>query len=165
MWWRSTAETATAELDELRVRYRELVESVDSRRQDAGLQNRTPEVGSTSAAEEQDEATPTSILDQARAELLEVCRNFDQAVPYFRVKNSTDAFSNRLKSDERLRLAHEVGADGSFIRWCVREIEAHGWQVSNSPVHGEADDMMDAWTHDMHPPPKKTKRRLGRSRS
>ena len=111
------------------------------------------------------EATPTSLLDRARKELLELCRRFDETVPYWRVKNSIDAFSDKLKSDERLLLAHEIGADGSFIRWCMREIEALGWQVTNSPVHGDADDMMEAWTHDLYQPPKKTKRRLGRSRS
>jgi len=182
-WWRETAEAATAELDGLRVKYRELLEYVDNqRRQAAGLQHRAPVTGDPSgehpecrreidgvpeagATREQGETTPTPLLDQARKELLELCRPFDEAVPYWRVKNSIDAFSDNLKSDERLLLAHEIGADGSFIRWCIREIEGLGWQVTNSPVHGDADDMMDAWTEDFYQPPKKTKGWLGRSRS
>jgi hypothetical protein len=112
---------------------------------------------------DQDETTPTSLLDQARRELLELCRRSDETVPYWRVKNTTDAFSDKLKSDERLALAREIGADGNFIRWCIKEIEGLGLQVTDSPVHGDANDMMDAWTHEIYPPPKKTKWRLGRS--
>jgi len=76
-----------------------------------------------------------------------------------------DAFSDKLSSDERVLLAQEVGADGSFIRWCTTQIEGLGWRVTNSPVHGDADEMMDAWTQDLYQTPKKTKWRLGRSRS
>src|SRR5436190_2248438 len=125
-WWREKAEEATAELDGLRAKYRELAEYVDSqRRQVAGLQhlapvrgdpsgqqpeshrgvNSGPQAGSTG---EQGETTSTSLLDQARKELLELCRRFDETVPYWRVKNSMDAFSDRLKSDERVLLAHET---------------------------------------------------------
>jgi hypothetical protein len=171
-WWRERAETATAELDELRVKYRELAEDLDNqRRQVAGLQHPVsdpsgenpesrheidgePQAGTTS---EHDETTPASLLDQARKELLELCRPFDEAVPYWRVKNSIDAFSDKLESDKRLLLAHELGADGPFTRWCIREIEGLGLQVTNSPVHGDADDMMDAWTEDFYQRPKKTK--------
>jgi hypothetical protein len=182
-WWRERAEAATAELDGLRVKYRELAEYVDNqRRQVAGSQHPTqvrgdpsgedpegrreidgePEAGSTA---EHGETTPTPLLDQARKELLELCRRFDEAVPYWRVKNSMDAFNDKLNSDERVLLAQEIGADGSLIRWCTREIEGLGWQVTNNPVHGDADDMMDAWTEDLYQTPKKTKWRLGRSRS
>jgi hypothetical protein len=182
-WWRERAEAATAELDGLRVKYGELAEYVDNqRRQVAGLQHPAPVTGDPSGenpeslrevdggpqagwTDEQRETTPTSLLGQARKELLELCRRFDETVPYWRVKNSIDAFSDRLKSDERVLLAHEIGAEGSFIRWCTREIEGLGWQVTNSPVHGDADDMMEAWTEDFYQPPKKTKWRLGRSRS
>ncbi|PXX10321.1 hypothetical protein C8E89_104117 [Mycolicibacterium moriokaense] len=183
IWWRERAEAATAELDGLRVKYRELSEYVDNqRRQVAGLQHLAPIIGDPSGENpeshrendgepqadstgEPGETTPTSLLDQARKELLELCRRFDETVPYWRVKNTTDAFSDKLKSDQRLLLAHEIGADGNFIRWCIREIEGLGLQVTNSPVHGDANDMMDAWTQDFYQPPKKTKRRLGRSRS
>ena len=182
-WWRERAEAATAELDGLRVKYLELAEYVDSqRRQVAGLQHPAPIMGDPSGEKpeghreidgelqqsstgKQVETTPPSLLDQARKELLELCRPFDEAVPYWRVKNSVDAFSDRLKSDERVLLANEIGADGSFMRWCTREIEGLGWQITNSPVHGDADDMMDAWTQDLYQPPKKTKWRRGRSRS
>jgi hypothetical protein len=156
-WWRETAEAATAELSELRVKYRELAAYVDNQAENA----ETSQAGSTA---EQEETAPTSLLGQARKELLELCRQFDQAVPYWRVKNSMDAFSDKLNSDERLLLAQEVGADGSLIRWCMTEIEGLGRQVTNSPVHADADTMMEAWTEDYYQTPKKTKRRLGRSR-
>jgi hypothetical protein len=159
-WWRERAEAATAELDELRVKYRELAESVENPAhpvaQSQGLQ--------VDSIAEQSETTPTSLLAQARKELLELCRPFDEAIPYFRVKNCMDAFSDKLTSDERVLLAEEIGADGSLIRWCTREIEGHGWRVTNSPVHDDADAMMDAWTEDYYQTPKKTKRRLGWSR-
>ena len=182
-WWRERAEAATAELDGLRVKYRELVEHVDNQRhQVAGLQypvpvrgdasgehpesrreiDREPQAGSTGG---QGETTPTSLLDQARKELIELCRRFDDTVPYWRVKKTVDAFSDKLKSDERVLLANEIGADGSLMRWCTREIAGLGWQVTNNPVHGDPDEMMDAWTHDSYQTPKKTKWRLGRSRS
>ena len=182
-WWRERAEAATAELDGLRVKYRELAEYVDSQRpQVAGSQHpeqvggdpsgENPEsrraiggVPQAGSAAEQDETTPASLLDQARKEVLELCRQFAETVPYFRVKNSMDAFSDRLSSDERVLLAHQIGADGSLMRWCTKEIETLGWQVTNNPVHGDAEDMMDAWTQDLYQTPKKTKWRLGRSRS
>jgi hypothetical protein len=182
-WWRERAEAATAELDGLRIKYRELAEYVDNqRRQDHGLQHpasvmgdpsgENPEIRRETGAEpqagwtgNQSESTATPLLDQVRKELLQLCRLFDEAVPYWRVKNSMDAFRDKLNSDERVLLAQEIGADGSLIRWCTREIEGLGWQVTNNPVHGDADDMMDAWTEDLYQPPKKTKRRLGRSRS
>jgi len=182
-WWRERAEATKAELDELRVKYRELAEYVDNQRRPVGgLQHSAlvgedrsgenpesrreiggiPQAGSTA---EQDESTPASLLDQARKELLELCRQFDETVPYFRVKNSMDAFNDKLSSDERVLLAHEIGADGSLIRWCTKEIEGLGWQVTNNPVHGDADEMMEAWTQDFYQTPKKTRWRLGRSRS
>src|SRR6201999_3091965 len=94
-WWRERAEAATAELDGLRVKYRELAEYVDNqRRQDHGLQHPAPVIGDSSGANpeirceieaepqagstsEQGETTPTPLLDQARKELLELCRPFD----------------------------------------------------------------------------------------
>jgi hypothetical protein len=182
-WWRERAEAATAELDGLRIKYRELAEYVDNqRRHDHGLQHPAPVMGDPSGENpeirrqidaepqagstgEQGETTATPLLDQVRKELIALCRPFDDAVPFWRVKNSMDAFSDKLNSDERVLLAQEIGADGSLIRWCTREIETLGWQITNNRVHGDADDMMDAWTEDLYQPPKKTKRRLGRSRS
>ena len=167
-WWRETAEAATAELDELRVRYRELSEYVDNQRpQVAGLPESRHEIEAepqAAATGEQVETTPGSLLDQARKELVELCRPFDESIPYWRVKNSIDAFNEKLESDDRVRLANEIGADGSFTRWCVREIEGFGLQVTNSPVHGDPEDMMEAWTQDVRQSPKKTKWRMGRSR-
>jgi hypothetical protein len=165
-WWRERAEAATAELDELRVKFRELTARADSEAGDVADQ---VEVGPDSDAEipgsaDQGQTTPTPLLDQARRELLDLCRRFDDAVPYWRVKNTMDAFSDKLDSDERVLLAQEIGADGSLIRWCTAEIEGLGWRVTNNPVSGEAEDMMDAWTHDLYQTPKKTKWRLGRSR-
>jgi hypothetical protein len=163
-WWRERAEAATAELDELRVKYRELV-GADPSAKNAESPREIHEERQDDSTAEQGETTPTPLLDQARKELLELCRRFDEAVPYYRVKNTMDAFSDKLESDERVLLAQEIGADGSLIRWCTREIEGLGWRVTNSPVHAEADTMMDAWTEDYYQTPKKTKRRLGRSRS
>jgi hypothetical protein len=167
VWWRERAQAATAELDELRVKYRELAEHVEVsggasvEKPESPQEKGGPRVGSTA---EQAETTPTPLLDQVRNELLELCRRFDEAVPYWRVKKSMDAFSDKLESDERVRLAEEIGADGSLIRWCTKEIESHGWRVTNNPVHGDADDMMEAWTQDLYQTPKKTGWRLGRSR-
>lgn len=75
------------------------------------------------------------------------------------------AFSDKLSADERVRLAQEIGADGSLIRWCTTEVVNLGWQVSNSPVQGEPEEMWDAWTHDSYQTPKKTKWRLAGSGS
>jgi hypothetical protein len=163
-WWRERAEAATAELDELRTKYRELSGNVDNRPQHVSAAPLADEPLQPGTATDLAEATPTSLLDQARKELVELCRPFDEAVPYFRLKNCMDAFSDRLTSDERVLLAQEIGADGSLIRWCTREIERLGWQVTNSPVHADADTMIDAWTEDYYQTPKKTKRRLGWSR-
>ena len=162
-WWREKAEAAMAELDELRVRYRELTQTAG----DAGASAQpsadiAEEPQAVPAAEH---GEPTPLLDQARKELVELCRRFDDAIPYFRLKNCMDAFSDKLTSEERVLLAEEIGAEGSLIRWCTKEIEGRGWQVTNSPVHSDADTMMDAWTEDYYQTPKKTKWRLGRSRS
>jgi hypothetical protein len=155
-WWREKAEAATTELDELRIKYRELV--------GADASGEVVETTQATSTAEQSEATPTTLLEYALRELLELCRQFENAVPYWRVKNSMDAFSDKLTADERVLLAQEIGADGSLIRWCTREIEGRGWQVTNSPVHADADTMMEAWTEDYYQTPKKTKKRLGWSR-
>ena len=159
VWWRQRAEAATAELAELQVKYRQLTGGVDQ----------VPEADkeeSRRSAIDEEEAAPATLLGRARKELLELCQRFDGSVPYWRLKNAMDDFSDNLTSDERVLLAREIGADGSLIRWCTREIEALGWQVTNSPVHADADTMMEAWTEDYYQTPKKqTKWRLGRSRS
>jgi hypothetical protein len=168
-WWRERAEAASAELDELRAKYRDLAERVDnqhrsegedpdSRRQREGV----PQGDSTA---EEPETEPTTFLGHARRELLELCRQFDGTVPYWRLKNTMQAFSDKLTSDERVLLAHEIGADGSLIRWCTTEIESRGWRVADNPVSGGPESMMDAWIDDAYQTPKKTRWRLGRSRS
>jgi hypothetical protein len=181
-WWRAKAEAATAELDALRVRYEELATYVDDQRPEAAGLPDHGQVGSDSSDEhpesrpnndeeqqagstaDQGKTMPTPLLDQARKELLELCRRFDGAVPFWRVKKSMDALTDKLNSHERVLLAQEIGADGSFMRWCTTEIESHGWQVTNNPVHGDANAMMDAWTEDLYQTPKSTKWRLGRRR-
>lgn len=161
-WWRERAEAATAELDELRVKYRELAGHGDDQevRAEPSPESREAQAGSTA-----EQGEPTPLLDRARKELVELCRRFDESVPYFRLKNCMDAFSDKLTSEERVLLAEEIGAEGSLIRWCTHEIEGRGGQVTNSPVHSDADTMMDAWTEDYYQTPKKTKWRMGRSRS
>jgi hypothetical protein len=159
-WWRERAEAATAELDELRIKYRELVGDHEDVGAEPSVEIREePQPVPTAAG------APTPLLDRARKELEELCRRFNESLPYFRLKNCMDAFSDKLTSDERVLLAEEIGAEGSLIRWCTKELEGRGWQVTNSPVHSDADTMMDAWTEDYYQTPKKTKRRLGWSRS
>lgn len=160
-WWRERAEAATAELDELRAKYQQLVGDTEDvgAESKAAVAEQPPAVATPAGA-------PTPLLDRARKELVELCRRFNESVPYFRLKTCMDAFSDKLTSDERVLLAEEIGAEGSLIRWCTRELESRGWQVTNSPVHSDADTMMEAWTEDYYQtPPKKTKWRMGRSRS
>jgi hypothetical protein len=158
IWWRNKAEALSVELAELQVKYHELTGTVDAQQPDA--------VENPESQLDESEAAPATLLGQARKELLELCQRFDGSVPYWRLKNTMDAFSDKLSADERVLLAQEIGADGSLIRWCTKEIEGLGWQITNSPVHADADTMMDAWTEDYYQTPKKTtKWRLGRSRS
>jgi hypothetical protein len=169
IWWRERAEAATAELDELRVKYRELEMQVPAHVGDPSGEKpesrREIDEEPAASTAEHGETTPTPLLDQARKELLELCRQVGETVPYWRVKNSMEAFRDTLTPDKRVLLAREIGAHGSLIRWCTGEIEGRGWQVTNNPVHGDADAMMDAWTQDLYQTPKKTKWRLGRTRS
>jgi hypothetical protein len=168
-WWRERAEAASAELDELRAKYRELAEQVDNQRRSEGENpddrrqpEGEPQSGST---DEEAETEPTTFLGHARRELLDLCRQFEGAVPYWRLKNTMQAFSDKLTSDERVLLAQEIGAEGSLIRWCTTQIESLGWRVTDNPVSGEAGAMMDAWIDDAYQTPKKNRWRLGRSRS
>jgi hypothetical protein len=169
IWWRERAEAASAELVELRAKYRELAEHVDNQGRsegespDSGRQREgVPQGGSTP---EEAETEPTTLLGHARRELLDLCRQFDESVPYWRLKNTMQAYSDKLTSDERVLLAQEIGAEGSLIRWCTTQIESLGWRVTDNPVSGEAEAMMDAWIDDAYQTPKKHRWRLGRSRS
>jgi hypothetical protein len=149
-WWRDKALAATAELEALRAKHPEPAQSPVQLEAD----DSTEEPG----------AEPTTLLDHARRELAALCREFDEAVPYFRLKNTMQAFSNRLESDERVLLAQEIGGDGTLIRWSTTEVEALGWHVSNSPVQGDTEATWDAWIQDSYEPTKKAKRRFGRAR-
>ena len=147
-WWRKTALAATAEVEALRIKYGEPAQA-----------EQEPD-----AIEEPAEKEPKTLLDHARRELTKLCREFDDDVPYFRLKNTMQAFSDRLESDERVLLAQEIGGDGTLIRWSTIEVETLGWHVSNSPVQGDSEAQWDAWVQDPYPPAKKAKRRFGRSR-
>src|SRR4051812_7998633 len=101
-WWRTMAMAAEKELDELRVKYRELAEYSDNQgRQLAALQpiaevneelSAKPSESRRDFGDEQHrESTskqagtaPTPFLDRARRELTELCRQCDGAVPYWR---------------------------------------------------------------------------------
>ncbi len=158
-WWREKALAATAELDALRAKYGEPVESTPDQ-----VEHEQPGTNDEPADEEPADEEPATLLDHARRELTELCRQFDGAVPYIRVKNTMQAFSDRLESDQRVLLAQQIGGDGTLIRWSTTEVEALGWHVSNSPVQGDSEAMWDAWVQDPYPVPKKSKRRFGRSR-
>jgi hypothetical protein len=149
-WWRERAEAATAELEELRAKYQALT--------GAGGTKPAPEPVAV-------EVDPTSLLGHARKELLELCRQFDGALPYWRLKNTMQAFNDKLSTEDRVLLAKEIGDDGSLIRWCTAEAERLGWTVTDSPVQAENQLSWDAWTQDLYQTPKRSKWRLGRSRS
>jgi hypothetical protein len=154
VWWREKALAATAELEALRAKDREPDETADS----ADGQPAAGEIA------EPTEAEPKTFLDHARRELEHLCQQYDGAVPYFRLKNAMQAFSDRLGTDERVLLAQEIGGDGTLIRWSTTEVAALGWQVTNSPVQGESEAQWDAWIDDSQRGPTTTKKRFGRSR-
>jgi hypothetical protein len=174
-WWRETALTATAELEKLRAESGQLHEGTSSdhsettfqqdvtRTSSAGVSFREEPAGSQ--VDERPEAEPASLLDRARRELSELCRQFDGTVPYWRLKNTMQDFNDGLESDQRVLLAEQISADGSLIRWATIQVETRGWQVTNSPVHENSERMWEEWLQDSHQPPKKTKKRFGRSRS
>ena len=151
-WWRGQALAATAELEALRVKHGELEESAPAH---AHKEDSTDEPADTE---------PTTLLDRARRELADLCRQFDDDVPYVRLKNAMQAFSDRLESHERLVLAQEIGGDGSLMRWSTTAVKALGLQVANNPVQDEPDPMWEEWIQDSYQAPKQPKRRFGRSR-
>lgn len=161
VWWRNQARTAMAELDELRIKYRELAAGAEP-----AAASPAPELSDSGAQRDAElvDAEPKSLLDHARKELLQLCRQFEGAVPYRRLKNTMQAFSDGLNADERVLLAQEIGNDGSLLRWCTAEAESLGWSVAGNPVQAETEEMWDAWTRDSYQTPKSTKWRLGRSR-
>lgn len=168
IWWRDRARTVTAELDELRVKYRELTERAGAERRLPAAAHPTAQVTAPDAAAEHgsaEDAEPTTLLGQARRELSVICREFDGAVPYRRLKNAMQAFSDRLSPEERVSLAREIGADGSLIRWAATEAVKLGWRVTGNPMQQEPEEMWEAWTRDAYQTPKPNRWRLGRSRS
>ncbi len=162
-WWRERAEAATAELDELRVKYRELQEQAGTQ-PPAAAQAQVDEPRGDQTPADDAEAELTPFLAQARQELTELCRQFDGAVPYWRLKNTMQDFNDRLETHQRVLLAEEIGSDGSLIRWATTKVETLGWQVTNSPVHENTEMMWEEWLNESHQSPKKAKRRFGRSK-
>jgi hypothetical protein len=157
-WWRHRAEEATAELEKLRVEHRELQVR-------AGVEPKVPAPAEADATTSDDaEAELTTFLGQARRELVELCRQFDGAVPYFRLKKTMGAFSDGLDDQQRVLLAEEIGSDGSLIRWATIQLETMGLQVSNSPVQENTEMMWEEWLQETPQAPTKSKRRFGRSR-
>jgi uncharacterized Zn finger protein (UPF0148 family) len=158
-WWRSRAMAVTAELDALRVKYPELVQSADTESADVPAAAVEQEQAATSASTE-----ATTLLDRARRELTELCGQFDNAVPFYRLNNTMQEFSENLNDDERVRLAREIGSDSSLIRWATTEVEALGMSVANNRVQENSDMMWQEWLQESQQAPTKTKRRFGRSR-
>lgn len=161
-WWRARAQAANAELEVLRVKYRELAQSADTE---------SPHVATAGVEQDQVGSAPESapieaamFLDRARRELAELCRQFDGAVPFFRLKNTMQEFSDKLDDHERVLLAQEIGPDGSLIRWATTEVESLGLSITNNRVQENSDMMWAEWLQESQQAPK-TKRRFGRSRS
>jgi hypothetical protein len=159
-WWRARAKEATAELEVLRVKYRNLAQSADTESADVPATDAVQvQVGSAEPAP--DEAT--TLLDRARRELTELCRQFDGTVPFYRLNNTMQDFSDKLDDDGRLLLAQEIGSDSSLIRWATTEVESYGSSVTNNRVQESSDMMWQDWLEESQQAPK-TKRRFGRSR-
>ena len=158
-WWRSRALAVTAELEALRVKYPELVQSAGTESADVPV-----------AEDEQDqvaESAPTeatTFLDRARRELAELCSQFDRAVPFFRLNKTMQDFSDKLNDNERAVLAREIGSESSLIRWATTEVESLGLSVTNNRVQENSDMMWQEWLQESQQVPTKTKRRFGRSR-
>ncbi len=157
-WWRARALAATAELEALRVKYPELVQSGDTE---------PPEPPTAQVEQDQSaESIPTeatTFLDRARRELTELCGQFDGAVPFYRLNNLMQEFSDKLGDDERVLLAQEIGSDSSLIRWATTEVEGLGLSVTNNRVQENSDMMWEEWLQESQQAPK-AKRRFGRSR-
>jgi hypothetical protein len=158
-WWRSRALAATAELEALRVKYPELVQSAGTESPEVPAADVKPDQAAESAPTE-----VTTFLDRARRELTELCRQFDGAVPFYRLNKTMQDFSEKLNDDERAVLAREIGSDSSLIRWATTEVESLGLSVTNNRVQENSDMMWQEWLEESQQVPTKTKRRFGRSR-
>jgi hypothetical protein len=158
-WWRARALAATAELDALRAKYPELVQSADTGSPDVPAAEVEQDQAAESGSQE------TTFLASARRQLTELCGQFDSAVPFYRLKNAMQDFSDTLTDDERALLAQEVGSDSSLIRWATTEIEILGLSVTNNRVQENSDMMWQEWLQESQQQvPTKTKRRFGRSK-
>jgi len=159
-WWRARALAVTAELEALRAKHPELVPSLDAEAPHAV----TAEVKQDQTAAEPAPQDETTFLARARRELTGLCQQFDGAVPFYRLKNAMQDFSDMLTDDERLILAKEVGSDSSLIRWATIEVESLGLSVSNNRVRENSDMQWQEWLEETPQAPAKTKRRFGRSK-
>jgi len=152
-WWRAKALALSAELEALRAKHPELVEAPAA-----------PAVEVPVPASEADRTEPpATVLDSARRELAGLLEQFEGAVPFYRLKNAMQDFSDRLSDDDRLRLAQEIGPDSSLIRWATAEVERRGLSVANNRVQKNEVMMWQEWLQESQPAPK-PKRRFGRSR-
>jgi hypothetical protein len=158
-WWRSRALAATAELEALRIKYPELAQSAGTESREMSAAEVKPARAAESASSE-----ATTFLDRARRELTELCKQFDGAVPFYRLNKTMQDFSEKLNDDERAALAREIGADSSLIRWATTEVESLGLSVTNNRVQENSDMMWQEWLEESQQIPTKTKRRFGRSR-
>lgn len=156
-WWREKAETATAELEALRAKYGETA-PVAAEVEDIQV----AAVIETASSED------TTFLARARREVTGLCQQFEGTVPFYRLKNAMQDFSDTLTDDERLLLAQEVGSDSSLIRWATIEVETLGMSVKNNRVQENNDSMMwQEWLEEAQQAPapaKAPKKRFGRSR-
>ncbi len=158
-WWRSRALAVTAELDALRVKYPELMQSAGAESTDVPPAEVEPDQAAQSAP-----TGATTFLDHARRELTQLCSQFDGAVPFYRLNKAMQDFSDKLNDDERAVLAREIGSDSSLIRWATSVVESLGLTVTNNRVQENSDMMWQEWLQESHQVPTKTKRRFGRSR-
>jgi hypothetical protein len=153
-WWREKALAATAELEVLRATYEPA---------DTDVAAVAPAAVADSAAESA-LAEGATFLDRARRELTQLSRQFEGAVPFYRLNNTMQDFSEKLNDDERARLAQEIGPDSSLIRWATMEVESRGLSVTNNRVQENSDMMWQDWLEESQQAAPKTKKRFGRSR-
>jgi hypothetical protein len=158
-WWRSRALAVTAELEALRVKYPELVQSAGTESARLAASEVEHDHAARSAPTE-----ATTYLGHARRQLVELCSQFDGAVPFYRLNKTMQEFSDMLNDDERAVLAREIGSESSLIRWATTEVESLGLSVTNNRVQENSDMMWQEWLQESQQVPTKTKRRFGRSR-
>ena len=147
----SEAQAATAELEELRAKYRALTQFADTDSPHSATTEVEHDLVDSPAETAQIEAT--SFLDRARRELTELSRQFDSAVPFYRLNNLMQEFSDKLDDDERVLLAQEIGPDSSLIRWATTEVEVLGLSVTNNRIQENSDMMWQEWLQESQQAP------------